>query len=582
MYDLVKQTRGEIRNFLDETISITSIPAENGRTYDYKFSQRTNIALIDMYWNSQFTSGPKDKAGHEKIFLNVGKFRTEVAEMQVDIDVSNFLFIPTSADYWTPWFLSKDFLDYVREHDYGELINEWGADYPRYGTAVSKRVGDEVQRVAIKRLMNSQDATTLKNAAMSGGYVIEQMELTKYQIEQYPDWNIGNLAKELDGSTKFPVYERYGLITEADIEMAQGKEVKHRDSQNFFLGMSVVATDVSKEHKGGGLLFCEEVKEDDFPYDEVHWARQDGRWQGIGVMEEQFQNQLAKNLTTHYRMKSMMWAGKKMFQKNTADGPDNLAREVEDGGVVNLGVGGQMTLINTQSQHLGDIQSFDNVVDVQADKTSFTYEGATGDSPKAGTPYSLQVIVDETLQKHFGKKKEKLGAYLRRVFFNQQVKIFQKERSKKDRTMSFAMNDEGVEMLREAMIELKTAQRYMKQDPTDRRSLTDIREAVTQEFIKSPYMLVDIPKETYKDAKFKTDLILTGERRNVLAEMETLKTLLADSRMAGDTDGANKYLRELVSLTGRMPMSAAKKPAPVQPIAPQPPQQPSQPEIQVV
>jgi hypothetical protein len=67
-----------------------------------------------------------------------------------------------------------------------------------------------------------------------------------------------------------------------------------------------------------------------------------------------------------------------------------------------------------------------------------------------------------------------------------------------------------------------------------------------------------------------------------MAEMETLKTLLADSRQAGDIDGANKHLRELISLTGHMPMSAAKKPTPVQPIAPQAPQQPSQPEIPVV
>ncbi len=74
MYDLVKQTRGEIRDFLDETVKITSIPAENGQSYDFNFSQRDNIALIEMYWNSHYKSGKYDAQGNEKIFLNVGSF----------------------------------------------------------------------------------------------------------------------------------------------------------------------------------------------------------------------------------------------------------------------------------------------------------------------------------------------------------------------------------------------------------------------------------------------------------------------------------------------------------------------------
>lgn len=575
MYDLVKQVRGEIRDFLDEEISITSIPAENGKTYDYKFSQRANVALIDLYWNSQFKSGKYDSNGHEKLFLNVGKFRTEVAEMQIDIDISNFLFIPTTEDYWSPWFLSRDFMDYNREKDYGETINDWGADLPRYGTAVSKRVGEEIKRIALKRLMNTQDADSLKEAATSGGYVIEQMELTKHQLEQYPDWNIDNLPKEMEQNKTFHVYERYGLITEADVKISQGKTPAENDWKEHKLGVAVVATDVSKKHKKGGLLFAEFIAEEDFPYDEVHWARQDGRWQGIGVMEEQFQNQLAKNLTTYYRMKNMMWAGKKMFAKNTPEGPDNLAREVEDGGVVNLGVGGQMTLINTQTQHLNDIQAFDGVVDTQADKTSFTYEAATGDSPKAGTPYSLQVQIDNTLQKHFGKKKERYGAFLRRVFFDKQVPIFQKERGKKDRTMSFAMDDAENSALREAMIELKTAERYLTQDIDRRKSMEEVRAKVTEELIKSPYMVINLPKSMYKNAKFSTDLILTGERRNILAEMETLKTLLQDARQMGDQEASDKYLRELTSLTGRMPSQKLKAAPQAQPAAAPVPEMPN-------
>lgn len=576
MYDLVKQVRSEVRDFLDETIPIVTVPKDHGeKSYEYHFSQRENVALIDLYWNSQFKSGKYDPQGHEKIFMNKGKFRSEVAEMQIDIDVSNYLFIPTGADYWTPWFMSKDFHDYVREHDFGELINDWGADLPRYGTAVSEKVGDEVLRVPLRQLMNTQDAESLFQAATSGGYVIKHMELTPHQMEEYPDWNLGNLDVE-DRSKPQTVYQRHGLITEYDIEVANGKQPKHNDSENFFLGMAVVATDVNKKQKdtGTGLLYAEEVNEDDFPYNEVHWARQDGRWQGIGEMENQYQNQLAANLSTYYRQKSMYWAGSRMFSKNVTEGPDNLAIEVEDGGVIDLGPGGQMTPINTQTQHLADFGQWDQAVEDQADKASFTYEGASGDSPKAGTPYSLQVMVDNTLQKHFGKKKERFGAFLRRILFDQQVEIFKADR-RKEHTMSFNYTDEGMELLREATVQARVTDRWLDgRLSKKRKSLEQIEEEVRAEMEKSPYIVATIPAKSYDNALYTTDLILTGERRNIFAEMETLKTLLQDARAEGDMEGAAKLKRELVSLTGRMPAGEKAPQQAPQAQAPQAPELP--------
>ena len=575
MYDLVKQVRSEVRNFLDETVPIVSLPSEDGqKSYGYDFSQRQNTALIDLYYNSQFKSGKYDAQGHEKIFLNKGKFRCDVAEMQIDIDVANYKFIPTSADFWTPWFMGQEFYTYVRENDYGEVINDWGADLPRMGTAVAKKVGNETKRIPLRRLMNTQDATSLLEAAKSGGYVIEYMQMTKQQMEEYPDWNLENLDKD---DEKHVIYERYGLITEADIKISKGETPIETDWEDHFLGMAVVCSDVDKKESTGGLLYAERVDEKDFPYEEVHWARQDGRWQGVGVMEEQFQNQLAANLSTHYRMKSMMWAGKRMFTKNSPEGPDNLAVEVEDGGVVNLGMGGQMVPVNTSTQHLADFGQWDDQIENQANQTSFTYEAATGDSVRSDTTYSLVVKMDDTLQKHFGKKKERFGAFLRRVFFEQQVPIF-KSQNRKAHTLSFNYTDEGMELLREATIAARVSDRWLDSRlPGNRRKdLATIEEEVRKEMERSPYIIADIPDGAYDNAIYTTDLILTGERRNLFAEMETLKTLIQDARAEGDMEGANKYKRELVSLTGRMPAGETKAPAaPQQAQAPQAPDLPT-------
>lgn len=576
-YDLVKQVKSEVQDFLTGTINITSLPGANGKSFDYKFSQRETIAVIDLYWNSQFKSGSKDSKGMEKLFLNVGKFRTEVAEMQIDIDIANFLFIPTTEDYWTPWFMSKDFHRYAREKDFGEVINDWGADLPRYGTAVSKRVGKEVKRVAISRLMCTQSAHSLKEAATSGGYVIEQMELTQQQAEKYPDWNLANMP-DTKGTKVF--YERYGLISDADIKLSKGETPQDADWDEQFLGMAVVCEDIENKGKSNasGLLFAEKIEEEDFPYNEVHWARQDGRWLGIGEMENQFQNQLAKNLSTYYRQKSMMWAAKRMFAKTSSEGPDNLATEVEDGGAVYFGIGGQVTPINTQTQHLGDFQQWDNNLESQADKVSFTYEAATGDSPKAGTPYSLQVQMDNTLQKHFGKKKERFAAFLRRNFFDQMVPIFKADR-RKDHTLSFKADEEGIGLLREAMIDTHASDRWChyRLYTNKRPTMQEVREEVIKELTKSPYLIAQVPKGAYDKAETLVDIVITGENRNIFAEMETLKTLLADARAEGNQEEVGRLKREIISLTGRMPMSAnaqmktAQMPQAQAPQAPVPP-----------
>jgi len=571
-HDLIKQIRGEISDFYTKKIPITVVPEEQGRReYTYEFSQREVVALIDLYFNSEFRSGKFDSEGRQKIFLNIGKFRTEVAEMQIDIDIANYLFLPTSADLWSPWLMSRDFHQWAADHDFGQTINSWGADLPKYGTCVSKRVGDDVLRVPIGRLINTQNAESLKKAAMSGGHVIEALQMTPHEMEAYPDWNLSGLAEsDLQGT----VYERYGLICPAHIKLANDQVPDDGDWDEWFLGMAVVTTDIKKKEKNGALVFAEKIDEKDFPYEEAHWQRQDGRWLGIGEMENQFQNQLAANVSTHLRQKSMYWAAKRMWTSTDDAVANNLAKEVADGAVIKVAPNGQLTPVNTQTQHLGDFNSFDNRIEANADKTSFTYEAATGESPKAGTPFSLQVQLDRTLQKHYGKKRENFGLFLKRAFFNHQVDIF-KKKSRKAHALTFAYTDEEAELLREAMVTAHVNERKLKNLLAGRLvSKEELEAEVRDEITRSPYLIVDIPDRFYDEAKYHTRLILTGEEQNVGADMQTMVTLWQSLQQAGDPR-AEKVLERIMAfggsnlrlLAGARPAQPAVPAAPTAPVA---------------
>lgn len=567
--DLVKQIRHEISDFYTTRIPITVIPDDaRQKDYTYDFSQRECLALVDLYYNSQFKTGKFDKEGLQKIFLNVGKFRTDVAEMQIDIDIANYLMLPMSSDLWGPWLMSKDFHQWCQDHDFAQVINAWGSDLPRYGTAVGKRVGDDIMRTPLGRLINTQNAESLKKAALSGGYVIEALEMTPYEMEQYPDWNLDALV---GSDMKGTVYERYGLITPAHIKLADGKMPDDEDWEEHFLGISVIATDIEKKEQNGGLVFAEKIDEKEFPYEEAHWQRQDGRWLGIGEMENQFQNQLAMNISTHLRQKSMYWAAKRVFAKNFSEGPNNLALEVQDGAVIDVGMNGQVTAVNTQTQHLGDFNAWDNTIQNNADQTSFTYEVATGESPKAGTPFSLQVQLDNTVQKHFGKKRENFGLFLKRVFFNQQVDIF-KRKNRKAHTLTFAYEDN--ELLREAMVMVHVEDRKAKNLLAGRFvTKAELEADVRAELERSPYIIVDVPDSFYDNVKYHTKLNLTGEQTNVGEDMQTLITLWQALRQDQDPR-AEKVLSRILSFSGKnLAMLAGSKP--VKPATPVPPMDPA-------
>lgn len=567
-YDLVKKVRQEIDDFYSKRVPITVVPDDVAKKdYTYDFSQRETLGLIDLYYNSQFKSGKYDQEGLQKIFLNVGKFRTDVAEMQIDIDIANFLFLPMGTDQWGPWLMSRDFQQWAQDHDYGQLLNSWGADLPRYGTCVGKRVGDELMRVPLGRLINTQNAESLKKAAMTGGHVIEALEMTPHEMEAYPDWKLD----QVDDSVieKGAVYERYGLITPAHLKLAEGQTPDDSDWEEHFLGIAVVATDIEKKQQNGAIVFAEKIDEKDFPYEECHWQRQDGRWLGIGEMENQFQNQLAANISTHLRQKSMYWAAKRVFAKNTSEGPNNLAKEVQDGAVVDLGMQGQMVAVNTQTQHLSDFNAWDQTIESNADRTSFTYEVATGESPKAGTPFSLQVQLDHTVQKHYGKKRENFGLFLKRAFFNQTVPIFKKQTRKKH-TLTFAYTDEDAELLREAMILAKVEERkrqYLFSGKS--RPKAEIEAEIREEIARSPYLIVDIPDSHYNNVKYHTKLEITGEQTDVGGEMQDLITLWQAMRQDGDPR-AEKILGQIMARRGKnLQMIAGPKPAqPAQPATP--------------
>src|SRR5690606_37189362 len=203
------------------------------------------------------------------------------------------------------------------------------------------------------------------------------------------------------------------------------------------------------------------------------------------------------------------------------------------------------------------------------------------ESPKAGTPFSLQVQLDKTLQKHYGKKRENFGLFLKRAFFNHQVEIF-KKKSRKAHTLTFAYTDDDAELLREAMVLAQVHDRKLKHLLSGKvKSKAELEADIREELSRSPYLIVDIPDSFYDNAKYHTKLIITGEEQNVGADMQTMVTLWTTLQQAGDPR-AEKVLERIMSFTGQnLRLLAGARPAQAAPATPEAPTSPITPQFDV-
>lgn len=513
----------------------------------YYYNQHDTINIIDLYYNSVFENGQKDKLGQQKIFLNIGKFRTEVAAKQIDIDVKDFKFIPDDyADPWTAIFLQKDFKEWTKDSDFGELINCLGDNFPKYGSIVLKKVGRDVEHVPLQNLINEQTAECLDEAS----YVIEtHPNMYLYEMKEMKNWNTDGLKMRYDET--MDVYERYGHVPVSWLKKVNGQTVQDGDSEKSVDAMVICGKNpkVNKETKEGWHIFyAAEIKER--PYREAHWNKQHGRWLGLGVMEDLIENQKAKNIIVNLQRRAISTSSKRLFQTTNIDSSvKNLVSDIEDGSVIEVGANGDIREITMNQKTNGDFTSFMQEFDRNSDQKAFTYEVATGEAMPSGTPFRLGVVLSEATNAYFNKKREKFGLFLKKVIIDFMIPRFLREMGNKNRTIAMFTGENGFETLREAaknFVRTETARvSLLSGNPVDALSI----EQAVQPFESVQALFFDLPASYYNEAKFKFDLSITGEEIDVQSKRESLSTLYQLMNQKGDPR-SERVLQRIMQLSG--------------------------------
>lgn len=582
-YNIFSELKSNIDDFENEGIYIVGKPSVRD-SYDkkgrgmyggYYFSQKDTLEAIDLAKNSKFKRGQLDSEGKRKTYMNIVNFFSDVAVMKITVKSSQYILEPTKYEYtWPVYFEDKAFKEWSEENSYDDIISSLAEDYVSRGTCVTKRVNKNVERVPIRSIKCSQGAISLKHAALNGGYVIIEEEKSYNELKKYPNWNLDGLDKKKN----YCYLERYSLVPLSVVKYFNKEDWTDADENEMVLAYQVLLPDETKaklkpQDQAGNVLYIQEIEPDDFPLEEAHYSKMDGRWLGVGEVEKQLEAQIARNFTANLRRRSLLWATKKLFKSSDDEIAKNFLIESKDGDVIKIRKDSDLAQVNVSSQHLGDFAADDDVWHENSKQNAFAFEVSTGESLPAGTPFRLGVILEKAVSGYFKNKQDHFSNYLKRSFFSQLIPLFKKEVG--ECTLRYLISDENSDSLKQAMIIIHSNDRvfdsYMNKKPRDYQ---EVAQEVEQEMIRSPYLFADIPEKFFSEPQEYMRLNITDD---IGPDIETLTTIYTILSQKGDPR-ADKVLSMLLAKKGKNYAAIVGPAAPAQP-AQQDQKQPATPAV---
>lgn len=553
-------------NFDNNTVNV--IPADNNgnseRRYlggghnGYEFSQRELLIDIDMAYNSVYKNGKYDKQGQRKTFLNVVRFYVQVALKNTDIDTKNFVFTPSdysTENIWAVWFFKRQFSNWLKGSEFGKTINDLLYDFNKYGSCVAKKTKDNITRVPLRSLRCDQSAETLLAGVKGGTPLILEHDMSYIDYSEYA---VYEPLDPYEGKRK--VYEMYSYMSKGNLLNLQNETATEKDYKEFVLTMAILMPAKKKDNDGKEAVngyseqvcFVEQI--DELPFKEAHSEKIDGRWLGLGNVEKQLENQLARNTSANLRKRSMLWSSKHIgYTQGDALGK-NLVKNVEDGEILQVGLNGQISMLDTASRGLNDFTQDEQIWEDNGQKQSFAFESASGESMASGTPFRLGAMLSNSVMSYFDRQKEIFGLFLQDVYEDQLIPIFKKRA--KDDIAVIGSTDEGYHLLKDMFISYNVNEFYTKLalDPNvfeyNIPSQEEVLASITKDITKSPYLYPNLTKDLYKNAKYNINLNITGEAIDA-ADKETLTTLWTGYMQSGDKEKSDRLLDVILGANGK-------------------------------
>lgn len=506
------------------------------------FNQKQTIEQIYFYYNSKFQSGEIDEDGDKKYFYNIVKNPCKVMSKAIDFDTKNIrLLTSESGNPLKTWFMERDLKYWMREKQFGKILNRIFTELPVFGSVVLKVVDGEPEFVDLRNFVVEQSADCLDDA----NYIIEKHPYTVTtfrNVAKQMGWDKTKVKEAIDlyhqmkDVKHIMVYERYGEVQEDNGDWNYKRTyiadvgINEEDEQN----------QRSIPYKGV-ILKSEIITEEDVEkvYWEFHLEKIPGRWLGVGVVETLFEPQININESENLVDKASGFrAGVYFKSQDPGFAGKNLLSESKNGDVLDTSAG-DINQLDIQDVNLAHFTDRHNRWIRNRDELTFSYDVVQGERLPSGTTLgAAQISISQTLS-YFETIQENIALDVKEMIYEVILPQFEKD-STPEHTLRLVGRDLDtyISMIKDGIVAEETVKQVLKGKFPIEQDVKVIGIAIENGLKQNGELLKTLPKNFYKDVKYDIDIDITGEsvdtRQKSAAKFAILQAITTDPTMTTD------------------------------------------------
>lgn len=513
------------------------------------------LRLIELYYNSQFESGPEDGA-RRKFFYNIVKPACDVATKFIDLDTKHILpFSEKMEDEFRVWILARDLKAWMKEKRFGKLLNRIASALPKYGHVVVKHAGKN--ELELVNLLNLRFDPAAKNLS-SSPCVVEIHLMDRRQIAAMKWEGAEDFLAAHDRETHFEIFECYSMNTATDGKMWSRHFMADLFTKRSASGGQIRTTEAEINEKNGEFLpgvMLHEDETDELPYFECKWEDVPGRLLGMGFVEYLIDNQIRQNELTNNKAKGLEIASKHLFQTSDEMIGRNVFTDMDNGDIIKTTA--PIAPVPVEERSLSSYQEEQARWDLNTERKTFSFDITRGEELPSGTPLGVAKLSQGAVESYYAIKREEFGFFVKELLLHAVIPQFMKDRSK-EHALRFFGSDEEIGRLRKAL-----SVSAMRRSILDYAKKTGI--IPSQELIQMQKILVErklekkkdlelkIPEAFYEDVEFGIDLTITGEEIDTAGRQQTLMTamqMLASNPAILQDPNLRRIFSKLLELSG--------------------------------
>lgn len=515
------------------------------------FNQIDELKTTDLYYNSKYKTGQYDPQGFRKFFYNIVKPTCDIATKYIDLDTRDIILTAEHPnDELRVFLMQRRLRQWLKDSDFGILLNEITQNLPIYGHIVIKKSKDGWKLVPLQNLRNNPAAKGIVTDSFAELYTLSMDEMNDL------GWDTTELSKlpDMGDYIVYDCFNKKGTKWHREVKaelwtrVNNGALTRSVESEINYQGTDFM---------GSLTLFEEDL--DNHDYRELKWEDVPGRALGRGFVEYLKDNQIARNEAENLERRSLAVHSTPLWQSRDEElTGKNTIVNYKPGQIIKAN--SELTPVATEARNLPQFQETRQNWDQNTERKTFTSDITTGSSLPSRTPLGVANLQAQLASSFFERKREEIGLFLKRLLFDDQIPSFADD-TVKEHVMVFSCTDEESDYLDDAITEAMVGEKIIDyvestgwHPSKEQKEL--LRLQVKDKLKGKKNRFLRIPDSFWKNAKYMVDINITGESMDVSVKSQILQLalqILGTNPMVTQNPATRQIFFKFLSLGGINP-----------------------------